>query len=207
MTPIARAFSSLCCAALLCGGAPLVMTACDTETATHAAVQNGFAEVADGGDRATRVVVYKTWWVTTLFTDPVPPATTSAELRAVPERDTAYALLAPGWASASGVPPTTLIPVRSREPLAVSRGEVLHILVSDGAFMGNCAAGQALTQDDADFITHRIFPGEFAKRTYDAKTCTSTPLHEGQDGGADGEAGGASDGEAGADGASDAGPG
>jgi len=188
MMPLARAFSSLCCAALLCGGASLVMIACDTETATHAAVENGFAEVADGGDPATRVVVYKAWWVTTLFTEPVPPASTSAELRTVPERDTAYALLAPGWAPASGVPPTTLIPVRSKEPLAVSRGEVLHILVSDGAFTGNCAASQALTQDDADFITQRIFPGEFAKRTYDAKTCTSTPLHEGEAGGADAEA-------------------
>ena len=197
--PIARAFPSLCCATLLCGGASLVMTACDTETATHAAVENGFAEVAEGGDPATRVVVYKTWWVTTLFTEPVPPAMTSAELRTVPARDTAYALLALGWDPASGAPPTTLIPVRSKEPLAVSRGKVLRILVSDGAFTGNCAASQALTQEDADFITRRIFPGEFVKLSYDATTCTSTPLDEGQDGGAEAEAG--------ADGAADAGPG
>ena len=40
---------------------------------------------------------------------------------------------------------------------------------------GSCAAHQSLPQEDADFITERIFPGEFANVLYDAKTCTSSP--------------------------------
>jgi len=202
---LSRAFASLFCVATLCAGTSLVVTACDTETATYAAVENGFAELPDGGNLATRIIVYKTWWETTLFTEPVLPTATSGELRTVPERDTAYALLAPGWDPESGGPPTTLIPVRSKELLAVGRGEVLRILVSDATFSGNCAANQALSQEDADFITQRIFPGEFAELTYDAKTCTAASVKEGKDGGVD-----AAEAETGVDAgpdAADAGPG
>ena len=48
-------------------------------------------------------------------------------------------------------------------------------VVSDATFFGSCDAKQALSQGDADFITQRIFPGDFAKMIYDAKTCSSTP--------------------------------
>lgn len=185
-----RALASLGCVACLTVGASLAVTACDTETATHAAVENAFPEVPEGGDPATRVIVYKTWWETTLFTEPVAPMTTSSELRTVPERDTAYAILAIGWDPASGIAPTKLLPVRSKDTLAVSRGEVLRIVLSDATFVGNCAANQPLSQEEADFITRRIFPGEFAARTYDAKTCTSSPIDDGKDGGLDAQGAG-----------------
>jgi hypothetical protein len=69
-----------------------------------------------------------------------------------------------------------LIPVRSKARVSADRGEVLHITVNDALFTGSCTANQPLSQDDADFITQRIFPGEFAGKVYDAKTCKlSTP--------------------------------
>lgn len=52
----------------------------------------------------------------------------------------------------------------------------LHIPVSDASFAGNCAAGGVLTQSQADFITQIVFPDVFGGFTYDAATCTTTPL-------------------------------
>jgi hypothetical protein len=69
--------------------------------------------------------------------------------------------------------------VKSSAKLAVTRGSTLTIGVSDATFVGRCAAGTALSQDDADFITQRIFPGDFAAVTYDAKTCAATPVLDG----------------------------
>jgi hypothetical protein len=63
-------------------------------------------------------------------------------------------------------------------------------VVDDRTFTGNCAAGQPLSQDEADFVTQRIFPGEIGTATYDAKTCTMTPAApEASDAGADGARG------------------
>jgi hypothetical protein len=153
--------------ALILISAAALFTACETEDPTFALIENGYAQ---------GVVVYKAWWETTLFTDPVLPGASSAEQRSVPESDTAYVLLAPGWDPAGGEPPKTLVPARSKAPLRVERGSTLRITVSDATFAGNCAAQQPLSQEDADFITQRIFPGEFATVTYDARTCTSTPI-------------------------------
>ena len=196
-------------------GAAVAVTACETETPTRAVVENAYPELKEGGDPATQIIVYKAWWVATLFPDPVTPGQTSDEVRSVPAEDIAYAVLAPGWDPASTTPPTTLIPLRSKMKLTVNRGEVLRITVSDATFTGSCAAKQALSQEEADFITQRIFPGDFAKVTYDAKTCISTPLPS--DGGAEaGDEGGIEAGpdagneggiEGGADGSADAGPG
>lgn len=161
----------------------LAFTGCDTEDPTTAVVDDGYPVLDDGGDVTKQVTVYKVWWVTSLFLDPVVPGAESAAQRTVPANDHAYALLAPGWDPASSTPPTNLVPVRSATTLTVKRGDTLHITVSDGTFVGNCAAGKSLSQDDADFITQSIFPGDFAAVTYDAKTCASTPLPS--DGGAD----------------------
>jgi hypothetical protein len=144
-----------------------LLIACKTEDPTFAVVENAYPQ---------GIVVYRAWWETTLFTEPVLPGMTSSDQRSVPESDTAYVLLAPGWDPASGQPPTTLLPARSKVPFEVDRGSTLRITVSDATFQGNCAAQQPLSQEDADFITQRIFPGEFATLTYDAKTCTSTPV-------------------------------
>jgi len=156
---------------------------CDTETATTVAVDNDYPVVADGGDPTTEVVVFKVWWATSLLPDHVAPSAEGQPERTVPSTDFAYAVLAPGWDPSSPTPPTYLIPARSTAKLSVARGDVLHVRVSDDTFVGHCAAGKALSQDDADFITRSIFPGDFAGVTYDAKSCTATPVM--MDGGAD----------------------
>ena len=171
------------------------VTACDTETPTTAVVDDAYPAI-DGGDPATQIVVYKTWWQTTVFLDPVLPGAESQAQRTVPASDYAYVLLAPGWDPASTTPPAVLVPVRSNDKLAVARGDTLHITVSDATFTGNCAAGKPLAQSDVDFITQSIFPGDFATVTYDAKTCMATPIPPdgGVDGGTDSGADALSDG-------------
>jgi len=155
--------------------------ACETPDATSAVVDNAYPE-------ATRVVVYKAWWAATLFKEPVVPGASSDIERSVPESDVVYALLTPGWDPASGSPPTRLVAVRSKDKLVASRGDTLHIVVSDATFRGSCDAREPLSQEDADFITQRIFPGDFANAVYDARSCTTTPTPDadaGSEGGAD----------------------
>jgi hypothetical protein len=154
--------------ALLVGAA-----ACDTPDPTSAVVENAYP-VTD--DPRSQIAVYEAWWAATLFAEPVAAGAASEQERSVPESDFAYALLAPGWDPASGTPPARLVVARSKQKLAAPRGDTLRIVVSDATFAGNCAAGQPLSQEDADFITQRIFPGAFAGSSYDAKTCTTSPL-------------------------------
>ena len=172
---------STTCAALLC------WMGCEGETPTSAVVQNSFQVVPDAGNPPSGVTIYRTWYFTTAFVDPVAPGSSSDTQRTVPATDYVYAVLAPGWDPTSAPAPTTLIPVRSKAKLSVARGDTLMIDVSDATFDGNCARGSRLSQDDADFITQRIFPGQFASVTYDAKTCTATPVPA--DGGDASEAG------------------
>jgi hypothetical protein len=152
----------------------LAAAACDTEDATMV--------VADD-DYAPGTTVYKVWWLTTLMPDAVAPGAEGQPERTVPGSDTAYAVLAPGWDPMSSAPPQRLVFVKSAAPLAVARGDTLHVHVSADAFVGDCAAGKPLSQDDADFITQRIFPAEIAGMTYDAATCTATPAPPATDGG------------------------
>jgi hypothetical protein len=147
--------SLLVCAAL---------AACDTEDPSKAVVDNGYP--ASSGP-----VVYRAWWVATYFAAPVNGGATSTEQRSVPASDFAYAVLAPGWDPASGAAPSAFVFVKSKAALSVARGGTLHIVVDDQTFTGSCAANQPLTQDEADFITQRIFPGELGTMVYDAKTC------------------------------------
>lgn len=169
---------------LLGAGATATLAACETETPTMAIVENSYPEVPNGEASATRIVVYKAWWVATLFKEPVLPAAVSDEERSVPETDFVYALLAPGWDPTTGAVPTKLVAVKSKAKLGVARGETLHIAVSDETFDGNCDAQQPLSQEDAAIVTQRIFPGDFANVAYDPESCTTSPLSE--DGGAGG---------------------
>ncbi len=178
------------------GAAPLalglIVSACDTEDPTSAVIDNEYPAVdPDGGDPSQQTVVYKVWWSSSLFLSPIPSAAESDPSRVVTGGDVAYVILAPGWDPASTYPPTTLIPVKTRNSLFVKRGDTLHIHVSDTTVIGNCSArtsGQ-LTQDDADFITQRIFPGDFATGTYNAKSCALTLFPP--EAGADADAGAA----------------
>lgn len=161
--------------------AGIALAACDTEDPSKAVVDNGYPASA-------QTVVYRAWWVATYFPDPVAGGATSTEQRSVPASDFAYAVLAPGWDPASGAPPPRFVFVKSKAPLSVARGDTLHIVVDDRTFTGSCAANQPLTQDEADFITQRIFPGELGNMTYDAKTCAVIPASSAAtDAGTDGD--------------------
>lgn len=180
---LARSFLLLSLVSLLASAA----FACETETATTAVVDNAYAP--DSG--AATVVVYKVWWQTTLFAQSVAPGTSSETERVAPATDTAFAVLAPGWDPASGAAPGRLVAVQSRSALSVERGGLLHVRVSPDTFVGDCAAGaDRLTQEQADFITQRIFPAEFAGVAYAASDCRVTrAVDGGADGAPDAEAG------------------
>ncbi len=172
---------------------PLV-SGCNTSEPTSAVLSNEYPPASDAGS-SDSMPVYKGWWAVAQFPDPVAAGQVSDPVRIVQGNDYGYALLAPGWDSASEIPPTTLIPLRSAQKLSVGRGELLTFVVSDDATVGNCVAGKPLAQEDADFITQRIFPGAFADQTYDAARCLTSPAAEGEGGAA-----GAPDSEGGAGG-------
>lgn len=133
--------------------------------------------VVDNDYPAAHVVtVYRAWWVTTLFPDPVGAGESSETERTIPASDFAYALIAPGWSPDTTSGPTQLIALKSRQPLSVTTHDLLHIAISDDTFAGDCAAGSTLSSDDASLIVERIFPGAFAGLSYDSATCVSTPV-------------------------------
>ncbi|MEO7037786.1 MAG: hypothetical protein ABI548_27715 [Polyangiaceae bacterium] len=170
--------------ALVCGS---LLSACETSDPTQAVFDNQYP-AADAGP-AGDMTIYKGWWSVAQLPEPVSPGTESDPVRVVKGSDYAYALLAPDWDPENGTPPP-LLAVRTTAKLSVNRGDTLDIVISDATILGNCAAGKALSQEDADFITHRIFPGEFASLSYDAATCVTSPS-------ADSAAGAASESEPG----------
>jgi hypothetical protein len=148
--------------------------ACDTEDPTRVVADNDYPVLPDGSDPALEMTVFKVWWVTSLLPDPVLAGGEGQPQRTVPGTDFAYAVLAPGWDPSSPTPPSRFVAVKSATTLSASRGDTLHVHVSDDAFVGNCTAGKPLSQEDADFITQRIFPGEFSGKTYNAATCAAS---------------------------------
>jgi hypothetical protein len=154
----------------------LAATACETSDPTNAVIQNAYPPVANGGNAATQNVVYRGWWSVTLFANPGAAGATADPERAVASSDYAYVVLAPGWDPGSTTPPTSLLPMKSKAPVVANRGDTLSIVVSDQTFSGNCKTGTPLSQDDADFIASRIFPGQFAGVTYDAAHCMATAI-------------------------------
>jgi hypothetical protein len=167
---------------------PLI-SACNTSEPTSAVLSNQYPS-ASSADSSDATPVYKGWWAVAQFPDPVAAGETSDPVRVVLGSDYGYALLAPGWDSTSGSPPSTLIPVRSAQKLSVARGELLTFVVSEQATIGDCRADNPLTQEDADFVTQRIFPGQFAGLAYDAASCTSVAVDDDDgDGGSGGESG------------------
>lgn len=152
-------------------------SACETSDETRAVFDNEYP--ARESRSPDRVVLYKGWWSVAQLAAPVLPGAESDAVRVVNGSDYAYALLAIGWDPASGRSPTRVIPIRTNTPLSVARGETLFIDISDATTLGNCLTGQPLSQDDADFITQRIFPGPFTGLHYDAASCTTTRLAAG----------------------------
>jgi hypothetical protein len=149
----------------------VALSACD-KPHTTVILDNAYAPSA-----ANALVVYQAAWHAVSFPNPVPPGASSDPQSTVgASATTAYVLLAPGWDPASSAPPTSLIVLSSRTGFEVHLDETLHIPVDDTRFVGNCAAGSMLAQDQADYITQRIFPSVFGTVTYDAGSCKTTPI-------------------------------
>jgi hypothetical protein len=149
-------------ATALAGGT--LLAGCN-DAATTAVVENTYPAAT----------VFKVWWVTTLFPSPVAPGASSETERTVPGDDFAYALLAPSGLPDAQQPPANLVALKSTEKIAAAEHDLLTITVSDDRFAGNCASGSVLSDEDAQLIVQRIFPGDFAGQTYDPATCASAP--------------------------------
>ena len=171
-----------------------LLAGCDSAGSTWAVLSNRYPPASDVAE-VDSMPVYQGWWSVAQFPDPVAAGRISDAVRVVEGTDYAYALLAPGWDLASSTPPSTLVPLRSAQKISVARGDTLTFVVADDFTTGNCAVGKPLAQEDADFITQRIFPGAFAGQAYDAPHCRTYPAS-----GAEGGAAGASASEAGAGG-------
>jgi hypothetical protein len=121
------------------------------------------------------LVVYDAFWETAEFPPPIPPGTSSEPQPTVAASpNLAYVLLAPGWDGSSTTTPAAWVLLESRDGFEVHLNDTLHIPVDDDTFAGNCAAGSHLSQDEADFLTQRVFASEFGSLGYDPATCTTT---------------------------------
>jgi hypothetical protein len=120
-------------------------------------------------------VIYQAFWQAVPFQTPIPPGQSSEPQSTVPaSANSAYVVLAPGWDPSSTTPPTSFVVLQSRSGVSVELDGSLHILVDDTTFAGDCAAGSFLTQQQAEFITRRVFQNVFQGLTYDASTCTTS---------------------------------
>ncbi len=156
-----------------CAGA----TGCDQGPHTAVILANGYPASAKAP-----LVVYRAAWeniapgAAASFPTPIDPGSQSTPQVAEPTSgDTAYVVVAPGWDPELSATPASLVVLQSRVPIAATFNDTLTITVDDTTFAGNCAVGSVLGQDQADFITQRVFPCDFASLHYDAATCTLTP--------------------------------
>jgi hypothetical protein len=123
------------------------------------------------------MVIFQAFWQAVSFTAPVAPAASSDPQSTVAASpNTAWVVLAPGFDPTSSTPPASFIVLESLAGFEVHLDDTLHIPVDDTTFVGNCAAGSVLSQSEADFITQRVFASVFAGSSYDAATCTTTPV-------------------------------
>ncbi len=165
-----RAGRAIVCALAL----SLSALACDQVPTPSVVLDNEYP--ADGG---APFVVYRAFWQAVAFQNPVPPGESSDAQSTLPASpQTAYAILAPGWDPSSDAGPTSFVILQSSAGFGVAEGETLHIRVGDATFVGNCASGSHLTQDQADFITKfvftsTIFPDAAPPFRYVAATCTT----------------------------------
>jgi hypothetical protein len=155
--------------------------ACDRAPQTQVILDNHYSPSA-----AVPLVVYRAFWQAVALQEAVVPGSSSSAQSTVAASDnTAYVILAPGWDPTSTAPPTSFVLLQSRGGFGVHLDETLHIPVDDSTFAGNCAAGSFLSQDQADFISQRIFTSTiFADAApppfhYDAATCTMSPVADG----------------------------
>ena len=141
---------------------------CEVPTTT-VVLQNTYLSTLDAP------LIYQGFWQAVRFSTPVVPGASSDPQVTVPaSANTAYVVLAPGWNSTDPEPPTTFVVLQSQTGFAVALDSALNIAVDDTTFVGNCATGSHLDQDQADFITQRVFQAVFEGLTYDAASCAVT---------------------------------
>jgi len=179
-TPAAREQGDRACSAESRRGRQIVIACltvaalgvgCDTPQ-TFVVLDNRYAP-----SPTNALVVYRAQWHAVSFTAPVSPGASSDPQHTVPASAiAAYVLLAPGWDPSSPTAPTSFVVMQSRDGFEEHLDETLHIPVDDTTFVGNCAAGSFLSQEQADVITQRVFASEFATLRYDAASCTTTPI-------------------------------
>ncbi|HTQ44556.1 MAG TPA: hypothetical protein VMI75_17470 [Polyangiaceae bacterium] len=169
MNPVARETEhavpilGLCAGVLLCG--------CGDAAHTYVSLDNHYPA------SKTSLVVYQGWWQAVPFSTPILPGGSSGPQPTVAASDnTAYVVLAPGWDPKGNAGPTSVIVMQSKTGFAVRLNDTLQIPVDDEHFAGNCLTGSHLTQQQADFITHLVFPVTFEAIRYDAATCTAKPI-------------------------------
>jgi hypothetical protein len=156
---------SLLCAVVVA----LLSSGCDTPSTT-VIVENAYAP-------ADAFVIFRAFWLATSFPTPIAPGDSSdPQDTFAASANSAYVVVARGWdpAAAATPPPATLLVLQSRQGFELHWDTTLHIPVDDTTFAGNCAAASFLTQEQADFITQRVFVADFAGLAYDAATCTTT---------------------------------
>jgi hypothetical protein len=147
------------------------LAGCDHAPVTTVAIVNGY-----GPNAPHSLVIYRASWQAVSFHDAVLPGSSSEpQTTLAASATTAYVVLAPGWDPTTGTPPTSFVILQSRQGFEVHLDTTLRIAVDDSTFIGNCAAGSVLPQEQADFITQLVFPTELGPFSYDAATCTTTP--------------------------------
>jgi hypothetical protein len=171
-----------CIVGLICRGRPLFIrvpcvaaallfaaaAGCDSPHTT-ATIDNQYPSGS-----APELVVFTAFWQSARFSTPIPPGSASdPQNTPSASENTAYVVLAPGWDPSSASLPLSFVVLQSKAGFAVHIGEALVIPVDDTGFAGRCAVGSFLTQDQADFMTQRVFADTFAGLHYDASTCTT----------------------------------
>jgi hypothetical protein len=145
--------------------------ACDTPQ-TFVVLENAFPATA-----SKPYVISQGFWQAVSFAGPIPPGDSSPPTATVAaSANTAFVLVAPGEeVLADGGPATgsSLLVLESDGGFGVELNQTLFIPVRDATFVGDCAGGSPLSQDEADFITQRVFESAFSGLVYDAATCTT----------------------------------
>ncbi len=142
---------------------------CDTPS-TYVVLGNRYPLAATNA-----LVVYRGFWQDVAFETPIAPGSASDPQPTVPaSANTAYVLVAPGLGPSGVATPTSFVVLQSRDGFSVSLDNTLEIPVDDTTFAGNCATSGALSQEQADFVTKRVFAGDFDGLSYDAATCTTS---------------------------------
>ena len=142
---VRRSFATLVATVALVAG-------CQTDP-TEAVVVNALPANA-----AEPLTVYRAWYLSTLYVDPVAPESQSEQLRVGAGAEPAYALLAVAYDPEVG--PVRLVPARTRENVRLEAGETARVVFSASSSLIGCDGPDGLSREQYEFLAARIFPGE-----------------------------------------------